>query len=247
MFIHYRTRGFILKKVDRGEADQLFTIFTKDFGKLEILGKGIRKIFSKLKSGMELFNLSEIEFIQGKSQKTLTDAILIERFGELRHNLDKLQVAYKISEVLDSLVKGEEPDEKIWQLLSESLERLNDRKLKIENRKLKIFYYYFLWNLFSLLGYQPELYHCVYCQKKLLPEQLYFSPKEGGIICQKCGQNAKLENKIRIEVVKILRIIVKGDWKTLMRLRMENEHFKSLEENSLNYTNFILEKNSKLI
>ena len=76
MFLNYRTKGFIFKKEDRGEADQLFTIYTKDFGKLEILGKAIRKISSKLRSGAETFYLSEIEFIQGKTYKTLTDAIL---------------------------------------------------------------------------------------------------------------------------------------------------------------------------
>ena len=37
MAVHYRTYGFLLKKTDRGETDQLFNIYTKDFGKLEIL------------------------------------------------------------------------------------------------------------------------------------------------------------------------------------------------------------------
>jgi len=66
MFVHYRTQGLILKKEDQGEADLLFTIYTKDFGKLEILGRAIRKISSKLRSGAEIFYLSEVEFIQGK-------------------------------------------------------------------------------------------------------------------------------------------------------------------------------------
>ena len=87
MFVHHRTSGFILKKVDRKETDQLLTIYTKDFGKLEILAKAIRKISSKLKSGAEIFYLSEIEFIQGKTRKTLTDAILIEKFENLRKDL----------------------------------------------------------------------------------------------------------------------------------------------------------------
>lgn len=39
MFVHYRTQGIFLKKQDRGQADELFIIYTKDFGKLEILGK----------------------------------------------------------------------------------------------------------------------------------------------------------------------------------------------------------------
>jgi len=123
MFTHYRTQGFILKKIDRGENDQLFTIFTKDFGKLEILGKAIRKISSKLRSGAELFYLSEVEFIQGKTYKTLTDAILIENFPNLRRNLERLSTVYKISEILDNLIKGQEPDEQIWHLLKETFDK----------------------------------------------------------------------------------------------------------------------------
>lgn len=80
MFVHHRTKAIVLKKVDRKEADQLFTLYTEDFGKLTVLGRAIRKISSKLRSGIEIFYLSEIEFIQGKAYKILTDAVLIEKF-----------------------------------------------------------------------------------------------------------------------------------------------------------------------
>jgi len=44
MTYHFSTIGFVFKKENKSEADQLFSIYTKDFGKLEILVKGIRKI-----------------------------------------------------------------------------------------------------------------------------------------------------------------------------------------------------------
>ena len=65
MFTHYRTKGIILQKTDRGETDRLFTFYTKDFGKLDLLARAERKITSKLRGGLELFYLSEVEFIQG--------------------------------------------------------------------------------------------------------------------------------------------------------------------------------------
>jgi DNA repair protein RecO (recombination protein O) len=226
MFVHYRTKGIIFKKEDRGEADQLFTFYTEDFGKLEILGRAIRKISSKLRSGAELFYLSEIEFIQGKTQKTLTDAISIEKFENLRKNLKRLQIAYRISEALDNLVKGQEPDEKIWHLLNEVFQKLNSLSLVISH--LSLLYYYFLWNFLSILGYKPELYKCVFCQKKLIPEKLYFSPKEGGLICQNCFKKVKLGKEVKPEVVKILRIILEKNWPTLSKLKIEEPHLKSL-------------------
>jgi DNA repair protein RecO (recombination protein O) len=242
MFIHYRTKGIIFKKEDRGEADQLFTFYTEDFGRLEILGRAIRKISSKLRSGAELFYLSEIEFIQGKTHKTLTDAISIEKFKNLRKDLKRLSIAYKISEVLDNLVKGQEPDEKIWQLLNEVFQKLNSLSLVISH--LSLLYYYFLWNLLSILGYRPELYSCSLCQKKLRPENLYFSPAEGGIICQKCFLKAKSPQAISPETIKLLRLILKKDWPTLSKLKFELKYIKSLELVSKNYFSFVLEKYS---
>ena len=260
MFVHHRTSGFILKKIDRRETDQLLTIYTKDFGKLEILAKAVRKIFSKLKSGAEIFYLSEIEFIQGKTRKTLTDAILIEKFENLRKDLKRIKIAYKISEFLDNLISGQEPDEKIWRLLNEVFDKLNNLKLEIKNWKPEIFYYYFIWNLLSVLGYEPELYNCVLCQKKLALGKLFLNSKEGGIICHSCQKSVKStklrsareigqwSKEIKPETIKILRILLKRDWLTLKRLKIEAKDLNFLKIISDCFVSGItpvLEKNQK--
>ncbi|PIU46961.1 DNA repair protein RecO [bacterium (Candidatus Gribaldobacteria) CG07_land_8_20_14_0_80_33_18] len=220
MFLPYQTEGFVLKKEDQAEADQLFTIFSKDFGKIKILGKAIRKITSKLRAGMELFYLSQIEFIQGKTYKILTEAMVIDKFKEMRENLERLNIAFKISEDLDNLLKGEEQDEKIWQLLLEVFEKLNN---------LQLIYHYFFWNFISILGYKPELYFCASCQKKLKPEKLYFSVKEGGLICKNCFNKFDTGIEININAIKILRLIIKKDWKILEHIKINDEDEKCLE------------------
>lgn len=201
MFVHYRTLGLILDKENRGDTDQLFTIYTKDFGKLRVLGKAIRKISSKLRSGAEIFYLSEIEFIQGKVYKTLTDTILIEKFANIKTDLKKLRIAYKIFGVLDGLVKGQEPDEKIWRLLTETFKRLN--KIEITKVRLEVLYYYFFWNLVSLLGYQPELR-----------------------VNSVCGK------QIDTDLAKILKIIIKKDWQALLKLKITPDHLRLLKDTS---------------
>ena len=235
MFFHYRTPGFILKKNDRGEADRIFTIYTKDFGKLELLAKGERKIASKLRGGLELFFLSEIEFIQGKNYKTLTDAILIDSFKNLRKDLKVLGVLYKISEVFDALVKEAEPDEKIWDLLNEVFKKLSDIKPEIV-------YYYFFWNFLSFLGYHPEMYHCALCQKKLSPGNIYFNPKEGGLTCEQCEKSIESKKQVDPDAVKIIRIIFKKDWPTFKKLKIKNEELKALKTISQYYLSGILER-----
>lgn len=241
MAIHYRTQGFFIKKTDQGEADRVFTIYTKDFGKLKILGKAIRKIKSKLRPAAELFYLSEIEFIQGKIQKTLTDTLLIDKFLTIRKNLAKLKTASRISQLLDNLVKEEEVDRMIWGLLREIFDKLNHFPIRGEKDKykLKLIYYYFLWNLLSLLGYQPELYHCSFCQKKFKPELIYFAPSAGGIVCPNCYPKTKNGKRIEADSVKILRLILKRDHPLLLKLKIDPPIQKSLEEISQDYLNNI--------
>lgn len=236
MAVHYRTQGFFIGKADRGEANQLFTVYTKDFGKVEILARAIRKIKSKLRSGADIFYLSEIEFIQGKTHKTLTDAILIKNYSNIRKDLEKLEVARQISQALNDLVKGQEVDKEIWNLLIDVFDRL-------DKQKLDFIYHYFLWNLFSILGYQPELFHCVRCQKRLKPGIIYFSFKEGGVVCEKCLKKTTDIQEINVDVIKILRLFLTRDWAILARLKVSAESQKLLDDVSGDYLSEILSKN----
>lgn len=239
MTLHYRTQGFVLKRKDFGEADRFYWIFTKDFGMLEILAKGIRKIKAKLKSPMELFNLIEVEFIQGKAQKTLTDALVIESFSNLKKDLKRLKISFKIAEIFDKLLKGEERDERIWQLLKEVFDKLNE--LEIKNWKLEILYYYFLWNFLNLLGYQPQIQKCLICQRNRskLFSPIYFSTEEGGIICKNCSKKIKNKKPLTIESLKLLKLIFQNNWQTLKRLRIGKKEIDNLRKISENYLAFI--------
>jgi len=237
MFVHYRTLGFILKEEERGEADKVFTIFTKKFGKLKILGKAIRKIKSKLRTGSQKFYLSEVEFIQGKNYKTLTDAILLDKFPNIKKNFNKLRIISKISEVFNDLVKGEESDKKLWGLLLEVFKGLD---VSPNSPHLySLIYYYFLWNLFSILGYNPVFDQCVVCQKKLKPDILYFDSEQGGIICQSCFKRVKKGEKIEVETIKILKVLLEKKWEIFSKLKIESKHQKDLRKISEDYLSYL--------
>jgi len=233
MFVHHRTKAIVLKKVDRREADQLFTLYTEDFGKLTVLGRAIRKISSKLRSGIEIFYLSEIEFIQGKAYKILTDAILIEKFDNIRKDLRELTIATKIAEALDNLIQDQEPDERVWGLSLGVFKKLNNINFEIKN--LKLIYHYFFWNLLSILGYKPELYQCPACQKKLQPEKLYFDKEAGGVICRGCFLKEKVGKEIEADIIKILRFLIDKNIDIALRLKVDEKQLKSLENIAKNY------------
>lgn len=151
MSSHFRTQGIVLDKQDIGEADRIFTVFTRDFGKLQLRAVSARKITSKLRGGLELFYCSEIAFVQGKSFKTITDAAVIDRYPILRADIMGMRILNRLSEITDEMLRGEEKDERVWNLLSETLLLFNRHHMRSQDRNLAA--YYFLWNLLYLTGY----------------------------------------------------------------------------------------------
>lgn len=242
---YYRTKGFVLAKKNSGEADQIFTLYTQNFGKIEVVGKSIRKITSKLKAGIDVFYFIEAEFIQGKRQKILTDAILLEKFFNIRKFPEAFFVFSQMSEAVSRLIPAEKIDEAVWNLLLETIKKIND--LSFKKLKLEILCHYFLWNFFSLLGYSPELYSCPICSSKLLPETFFLSPHHGGVICWGCCSKERKENQslpafeIEVGTVKLVRFLIKEPIEKAGRLNIWEKDLQNLNKAFDMYFSFLTE------
>lgn len=235
MSLYYRTTGFVFKKEDSLEADRNFSVFTKEFGRMEIVGKSIRKISSKLRGGIEVFSVSCLEFIQGKNKKTLTDAVFTQQFNNIFENPEKFKTACKISGMLANLIRGQEKDEELFYLLIETFHKLNICQPPIES----LLTHYFFWNFIAVLGHQPQLSHCAVCGQVLQAHHLYFSNKEGGVICKNCATIKKDGVKITSEAVKVLRLIIKKDWDTLTKVKIGASLQESLKKVSREYYQYL--------
>ncbi len=228
MFTHYKTEGIIIKKENLRESDQLFTIYTKEFGKLEILGKAIRKIQSKLRSGADIFYLSELEFIQGKRYKILTEAQALEKFTVARKDLARLKILHKTCTLSDNLIRGQQKDPAVWQLLLDVFQIINDKQLNFEDKRWGIVYYYFIWNLLAHLGYKIELYYCSLCREKLIEVDLSYNHELSGIVCPVCFAKTKNSETIEADTIKILRVILNKSWPFLKKLKLREKDLSLL-------------------
>ncbi|MDD5738542.1 MAG: DNA repair protein RecO [Candidatus Pacebacteria bacterium] len=243
MHQHYRTKGIVLLKKDSGEADQIFVLYTQDFGRIEVVGKAIRKITSKLKSNIDVFYFIEVEFIQGKSKKILTDAVVIDKFLSLRKNFKKLVCVSQIAKAVSALANKEQIDGNVWELLLKTFKAIEN--LVIEN-SLEILKHYFLWNFFSLLGYSPELFVCSVCSQKLLPQTFFLSPHHGGVVCWECCNKMQKQNQqfifseISVNAVKLVRFLINQPIEMSQRLSFCGNDLHELTRVSDAYFNFLI-------
>lgn len=237
----FRTLGILIKKEDFSDNDQFLTFFTRDFGKISILGKGIRKIVSKLRMQSDLFNFSEIEFVQGKNYKILTDIFLLNSFLKTKKYLSKIYWFYRISEKMDSLILEDLKDEKIFLLLLESFQKIDQ---SFVSKKIIFTYLLFFWHLVFYLGYLPNFLECLSCREKNLKEPVFFIFKEGGFFCKKCYNKKRTENALLLEpeLIKILRIIFREPI-LLDRLIVEKAWLEKLLSFSEDYFLFLKNKN----
>jgi DNA repair protein RecO (recombination protein O) len=234
------TSGFVFKKEDIGEADRFFSVFTEDFGRINVFARAVKKSSSKLKSQIDIFSFVDIEFVQGKAKKTLTDAIALQKFSRIISSPKRFETASRIAISIDEIIKGQERDPQLLLFIKEIFDILNSENLKAS--QCDYLYYYFLWNYFCILGFRPELARCSHCSCGLDPEKLSFSCKEGGVICPKCQEFNKKFKKIGPDIVKVLRIITGQDWHAFSRIKMGRNSFAQLAEISNEYYFYLADK-----
>ncbi len=150
----YLTCGIIIKKQDKGENDKLITLFTKDYGKITLIAKSVRKNKSKLSGHLNLFSFSEVGFVLGRGFKVLTSAIEVNSFSSVKNNPNKLKITDYISSLIFKYTQSEEKDEKIFNLILLAISYLDGKEFS--ELKLEYLSRYFEYRFLSILGYQPN-------------------------------------------------------------------------------------------
>jgi len=150
----YITSAITLWKKNIGESDREYCFFTKKFGKIILIVKGIRKPNAKLQGQIELPCLTNIDFNSG-NQKRLTGALIKNSFPKIRENIRALEVTQKILKLVDEYILFAETDLKLWNMIKESLEFLE--KSKNKNTESLLIEFSFTARLIKSLGFEPEL------------------------------------------------------------------------------------------
>lgn len=122
----YKAEGIILRRRNFGEADRFLTIFTKQYGKISVKAKGVRKISSRRSPHVELLNLVSLSLYKGRVNFILTEAETIENYYQIKEKLKTVGLAYHICELVDSLCAENQENQKVFSLLCGVLTNLSE-------------------------------------------------------------------------------------------------------------------------
>ncbi|MDP3710785.1 MAG: DNA repair protein RecO [bacterium] len=148
----YTTEGIVLKKTAVGEADALFTIYTKDYGKIRAMAQGVKKETAKLKGHLETLNLVQLGFVLGKNGERLTQASLLKHWPTIRVNWNKVSAINRVTDWIDRGCMVGEKDTELWSLLINNfqyIESMNNFTVLDFTRTIRAFEKEFS----SILGY----------------------------------------------------------------------------------------------
>src|SRR5437667_11388188 len=71
----YRDRAVVLRKLDYGEADRIYTLLTRSHGKVGAIAKGVRKSTSRLAAALQLFARIDVLLASGRNLDVIAQAV----------------------------------------------------------------------------------------------------------------------------------------------------------------------------
>jgi DNA repair protein RecO (recombination protein O) len=121
----YKVEGIVLTRKNRGEADKIVTLFTKQFGKKKVLAKGVRRITSRRAPHLELFSHVFLMLHPSRVYDIVSEANTLQGFVAIRKKLERIGFVYIALELVDKLTAEGQESQVIYEKLLQFLALLN--------------------------------------------------------------------------------------------------------------------------
>ena len=177
--------ALVLRTVDFSESSLVVTLYTRQFGKIEALAKGGRRLKGPFESSLDILAQNSVAFIQKRSDvlDLLTESKLIRRFRVRSSNLSGTLGSCYVAELVNSFTEPGEPMPALYDLTVKVLHQLEGGALVMRTLTR------YEGRLLHLLGHFPSLNACTECGVIIprKPEKhILFSTLDGGVICSAC-------------------------------------------------------------
>ena len=235
-----KASGLVLSKRDLRETSIIVDFYTKEFGNINGILKGIRTEPEKFASNLELFSLNEIIFYRKthSSLHLVSQADKIDNFTGIRQNIDRATIAAFMMELINSVMPLEDKNEEVFNLALASLKEL---ETNYNPEKIATI---FKIKMLNLSGFKPHFDSCVSCMDRIMG-QSKFSLTLGGLLCPRCMVKDHASRSIFRGTIATVLHIEKNSLAASLNLGMNPQIKKELDIILNSFLNFHLGKELK--
>jgi DNA repair protein RecO (recombination protein O) len=239
MSIH-KTEAIVLNRRHFRETSIIANFYTRDFGKISGLLKGIKQDPSKFASSIEPFSYNDIIFYRKTNSDLhlVSQADLKDNFDTIRQDILKMSIGSFMMELLSVVMPPEDTNNEIFDLSLTCLQEL--RSTNNPNKIMTIFKI----KMLAFSGFKPHFDSCISCGSRILGDSK-FSLTLGGLLCSGCFKKDSSSRHIFRGTVASILHIEKNDFKNNLNLGMNPQIKKELDAILNAFLNFHLEKELK--
>jgi DNA repair protein RecO (recombination protein O) len=218
------TEAIVLNRKDFRETSALAVFYSKDFGKIRGILKGIRSERSRYGSLAELFGLNKIVFYEKSRSEfqNITQCDLLDGFFGIRKNLAAMAHTAYLAELVDAMTESNEPGTQIYELLHRSFKLISAGE--DPNKIARIFELKFL----SYSGFALSFEKCVNCGSGL-SAKAKFSQRRDGMLCEKCLKEDLYSRTVSRGTVQTLSHIMTSKPDSLLKFKISRSIEDELE------------------
>ena len=219
-----RALGLVLNKRNLRETSIIADFYTKEFGKISGVLKGIRAEPEKFASNLEPFSLNEIIFYRKNNSglHLVSQADKLDNFTRIRGSIERTITAGFMTELIASIMQPEDKNEEVFNLAIASLKEL---ETNYNPEKIATI---FKIKMLSLSGFKPHFDSCVCCADKITG-QSKFSLSLGGLLCPRCMPKDPASRSIFRGTVATILHIEKNSFTGSLNLGMNPQIKKELD------------------
>ncbi|MBR5914664.1 MAG: DNA repair protein RecO [Selenomonadaceae bacterium] len=178
----FKIEGIILNTVDFGDANRVVTIYSKEFGKIEVNAYGCRRARSPLSGVIQMFNQICAEIKKSSQVDSIRDADILKFYPNLTADIERLSYAAIFFEIVNKMTLPKIVDIGIYNLLVNALPVINKKNPQIAALIA-------IAQFMEFTGFQLNFKKCVRCGK-IIEGDASLSLTEGGTICKNCSHGA---------------------------------------------------------
>lgn len=218
-------RSIILKKSDRGEADELVVFLSRDLGWLRGVAKNSRKSRVRFGGHLEPFSLVDLAVRSRKKDQLvwIDESQVIKGYLGIRSDIGKVALAAYFFELALIFQAEEQPDPNLFDFLHGVLEKLEGSEVKPLPFMLDEI------RLLRLIGYGPRFDSCPQCGEPHKPgERAVFSLSLGGACHSGCVPEGDAGFVLSPDTMALVRRGLEVDAEAASRLRLGQKGMKEL-------------------